>query len=274
MLRRTRTRLGALALVLLSAAALSGCYTMKSTTVFHADDTVDVTASMAFDESVLTQLGQTQDSIVQQFQDSLAAQPDLAGKVTVAPYDADGQTGFSVTATGLTPAEATSLLSSNIDVSSDGSSADGSSSTDPGTAATQLYSHSGGTITVSSTPSTPSTDATPAGAQSSDATVTISGDASVDPTALGIVIEERYTFPGPVQSTTIGHVDPDDPNTVVVDDYSQAQGLTAWQIVAADAAPGFSFGNVGLLALCGLLVVGAIGAFGYALTQIMGARRP
>ncbi|WP_084125237.1 LppM family (lipo)protein [Demequina sp. NBRC 110054] len=215
MLNRTRRRLGALVLAVAAAASLSGCYSMKSTATFHADDTVDLEATVAFSREFLEESGMTQESLTEQLTGDVEEDEKLAGKVTIEPYETDEWVGASLTATGIDPLDMSTLLASE----------------DDGTGATQTYSHIGGTITLTSTPSS-----------DAEADGSLADLSAEDIAAAGIEIEQRYTFPGPVESTTVGEIDPDDPNTVVVTDFTQAQGYTAWEIVAADAAPSGFFG--------------------------------
>lgn len=217
MLRTVTRRLRALAVVLIGAVALTGCYKMSTTTVYHSDGTVDVEILIAMDESLLDESGQSTDDLLTEMDSELTDSPELADLVTVEPYQEDGMAGFTMTMTGVTPEQQSEL-----------------SGLDTGVYAPEsTFTHEDGRIII-----TNATDPE-ALAEQDDAIAELdSFGMEMDDLAGFLDFEVRHTFPGPVEETTIGYIDPEDPNTVIIDDLSETVDVTEWTIVASDGTSG------------------------------------
>ncbi|WP_084125238.1 LppM family (lipo)protein [Demequina sp. NBRC 110054] len=213
MTRHVRRRLGALVLTITAALALSGCYTMSTSTTYHADGTMDMTMIVAMEESLLEDSGMTAEDMVDDTTSEFTDVEGLTDIFTIEPYAEDGLAGIIMTVEGATEEQLAAFETSD------------SAAYTP--ASTITYGD--GSITVSSL--------------SSEEALAEQEDAAAELEAYGMDIsdfaafldfEVRHTFPGPVESTTIGYIDPEDPNTVVIDDFEETFGLTDWTIVASD----------------------------------------
>lgn len=210
-----RRRAAATALAVVTALALAGCVKLEAQNTYHADGTIDMMVLTALDKSLAGEGGVAEGDAADltaemeadpEFQ---ALKEELGDKISVEPYDQDNMVGFRLTVKGATPEEIERLNESQGE-----------------TEGNTTVVIDGGTITV-----------TVEGATAGTGSLGDTGDLSemgIEESMFDDIfdISVRHTFPGPVESTTIGKVDPDDPNTVVIDSYAELTGAGSYTIVA------------------------------------------
>ncbi len=240
-----KRRVVALAMGALAMFALAGCYTLKTENVYHADGTLDFAMLMAMDDSLVAeQVGDVEDP-GQEFFDQAVADPgmsDLADQLgdsmTLEPYSQDGQTGILVTLTDVTPEQIAEVNSSQGAPAGDS------------------------TVTVADGKITLDYVADPDLMANQDQSLAVVADMmGMDEDSLSayIDLEARHTFPGPVESTTIGTIDPENPNSVIITDLAELNDAAQYTIVASDGSrSGPSWQWILILALLAVAVVGGV----------------
>ncbi len=223
MLNDTKRRIAAMAVGTLALFALAGCYTMKSENIYHADGTIDATILIAMDDSLVQeQVGDAADP-AQAFVDQMTADPAMADlakqlgdSLTIDPYSEDGQSGLLMTMVAVTPEQLAKANSAQNAPAGDS------------------------TITVADGNITLEYVADPELMANYDDSSGSLADMGMDLDSLSALIdlEARHTFPGPVISTTIGEIDPDNPNSVVITDLADINSVQGYTIVASDGSSG------------------------------------
>lgn len=242
MLGNLKRRTAAAAMAAAIAFALAGCYTMKTENVYHADGTIDFTMVVAMDDSVLAQQLPDSEDPATEFVEQTKATPEmeamveeLGDKISIEPYSANGQSGLLLTMTAVTMDQIARM-----------NAAQGAP------AGKAVFTHADGLITLDYT-------ADEALMQSFDESLASLEDMGVGADMLSSYVdfEARHTFPGPVKSTTIGEIDPDNPNSVVITDMTDAQSAAQYTIVASDRSDSSSgLPLAWMLAIGGVVVLG------------------
>lgn len=249
MLARTKRRITAIVMAGALALALSGCYTMKTENVYHADGTVDSTILIAMDDTVLAEQFPDSSDPAQAFVDQATSGPNmgsiqeqLGDRLTFERYAQDGQSGLVMKMTGVTLDEVATLNAQQ------GAPAGETSFTDVDGRITLDYMAD-------------------AGLMANYADALSSAEASgLDSSALSTYVdfEARHTFPGRVISTTIGRVDPENPNSVIITDLTDMASAQHYTIVASDRGEGANdvpllwiviVGLVALTAVAGVIIL-------------------
>ncbi len=247
MLDDTKRRIAAMAIGTLALFALSGCYTMKSENFYRADGAIDATIVIAMDDSLVQeQVGDAADP-AQAFVDQMVADPavaemmeNLGDSLTIEPYSEDGQSGLLMTMVGVTPEQLAEANSAQSAPAGDS------------------------TITVADGKITLEFVSDPELMANYDASIAGLADMGMDLDSLSafIDLEARHTFPGPVISTTIGEIDPGNPNSVVITDLAEINNVPGYTIVASDgSSSGLSLLWILLITILVIAVIGAATAF-------------
>lgn len=245
MLTDTRRRITAILMAGAIALALSGCYTMKTETVYHVDGTVDSSVLIAMDDSVLADQFPDSDDPAKDFVDQTTNTPELdamreqlGDRLTVEPYAQDGQSRVLMKMTGVTLEEVAKLNSSQSAPAGDTS-----------------LTHADGRLTLEY-------KADAELMENADEALSSLEGSGMDSAALSAIIdfEARHTFPGAVVSTTIGEIDPENPNSVIITDLASANSAQQYTIVASDGSSGSNGLSVMwiVIAIAGLLVLAAV----------------
>ncbi|MCB2413697.1 hypothetical protein LGT39_12675 [Demequina sp. TTPB684] len=243
MLAGTRRQVAAATMSAIAMLVLSGCYTMKTENIYHVDGTMDATILIAMDESLIEdQVGDVEDPAAA-FTDQMLNDPsmteltqELGDKVNVNPYAEEGQVGIVMTMTGVTPEEVAKA-----------------NATQNAPAGESTLSVEDGTITLHYV-------SDPELMTGYDESIASLESMGMDVNALAAVVdlEARHTFPGPVQSTTIGEIDPENPNSVIITDLTEINSSLDYTIVASTGSDsGFSWQWFLIIALITLAVIGA-----------------
>lgn len=224
------------------ALALSGCYTMKSENVYHSDGTIDFSMTTAIDPTAFgMEEGDTS------FADDMTASPEfddlkkeLGDKLTVTPYEADGEVGVTIEMKGVTTEQIAELNDAQETPSGET------------------------TITIDNGEIRVDYVMTEEAKQELDESLGTLGEGT-DASMLASVItfEARHTFPGDVKETSIGRIDPDNPKSVIIDDFAEMSAATEWHIVAksGDSSGGILGIDVkwlGIGAVALIVIVGAV----------------
>lgn len=256
MLKQATRRAAALIMAGAIAVSLSGCYTMKTENVYHADGTLDSTILIAMDEAVLAEQLPDSSDPGQDFMDSTmgstdmqALQEQLGDRLSVERYAANGEAGVLMTMTDVTANEVARVNSSQAAPAGD-----------------TTITHADGKITLDYT-----ADAELM-ANYDDALSSLAG-VGIDSSALSTYIdfEARHTFPGPVASTTIGTIDPENPNSVIITDLTEVNGAQHYTIVASDGSSGVNTMLVVGIVIAVLLVLLAGG--GIIIGRVLASRK-